>query len=107
MYDFVYILPVLAEPQQGVLDVAIRYWRSADKTEPRDINRLRFLLGDGIEELKEWDDLSEAEAKALSGRSAAVASMKLSRVLNEAKSLDRKSTRLTPVTFRSRMPSSA
>ncbi|MFP1482763.1 hypothetical protein ACLB1S_03605 [Escherichia coli] len=26
----------------------------ADKTEPRDINRLRFLLGDGIEELKEW-----------------------------------------------------
>ncbi|MCV5403534.1 DUF87 domain-containing protein, partial [Escherichia coli] len=40
----------------------------------------------GIEELKEWDDLSEAEAKALSGRSAAVASMKLSRVLNEAKS---------------------
>ena len=86
MDDIAEILPGLTEPQQRVLDVAIRYWRSIDKTEPRDINRLRYFLGDGIEELKEWDDLSEAEAKALSGRSAAVASMKLSRVLNEAQS---------------------
>ncbi|MDG3087789.1 ATP-binding protein [Vibrio hannami] len=86
MDDIAEILPGLTEPQQRVLDVAIRYWRSVDKTEPRDINRLRYFLGDGIEELKEWDDLSEAEAKALSGRSAAVASMKLSRVLNEAQS---------------------
>jgi hypothetical protein len=86
MDDVAEILPGLTEPQQRVLDVAIRYWRMADKTEPRDINRLRHLLGDGIEELREWDDLSEAEAKALNGRSAAVASMKLSRVLNEAQS---------------------
>lgn len=86
MDDIAEILPGLTEPQQRVLDVAIRYWRSVDKTEPRDINRLRYFLGDGIEELKEWSDLSEAEAKALSGRSAAVASMKLSRVLNEAQS---------------------
>lgn len=86
MDDIAEILPGLSEPQQRVLDVAIRYWRIADKTEPRDINRLRFLLGDGIEELRGWDDLSEAESKALSGRSAAVASMKLSRVLNEAQS---------------------
>ncbi|MDD5630803.1 MAG: DUF87 domain-containing protein [Methylococcales bacterium] len=86
MDDISEILPGLTEPQQRVLDVAIRYWRTADKTEPRDINRLRYLLGDGIEELRGWDDLSEAEAKALNGRSAAVASMKLSRVLNEAQS---------------------
>lgn len=86
MDDVAEILPGLTEPQQRVLDVAIRYWRTADKTEPRDINRLRHLLGDGLEELREWDDLSEAEAKALNGRSAAVASMKLSRVLNEAQS---------------------
>ena len=86
MDDVAEILPGLTEPQQRVLDVAIRYWRTADKTEPRDINRLRHLLGDGIEELREWDDLSDAEAKALNGRSAAVASMKLSRVLNEAQS---------------------
>jgi len=86
MDDIAEILPGLSEPQQRVLDVAIRYWRVADKTEPRDINRLRHLLGDGIEELRAWDDLSEAESKALNGRSAAVASMKLSRVLNEAQS---------------------
>lgn len=86
MDDVAEILPGLTEPQQRVLDVAIRYWRAVDRTEPRDINRLRFLLGDGLDELKEWDDLSESEAKALNGRSAAVASMKLSRVLNEAQS---------------------
>src|SRR5690606_13996354 len=86
MDDIAEILPGLTEPQQRVLDVAIRYWRATDKTEPRDINRLRYFLGNGIEQLKEWDDLSEAEAKGLSGRSAAVASMKLSRVLNEAQS---------------------
>lgn len=86
MDDVAEILPGLTEPQQRVLDVALRYWRTADKTEPRDINRLRHLLGDGIDELREWDDLSEAEGKALNGRSAAVTSMKLSRVLNEAQS---------------------
>ncbi|MFO8794493.1 DUF87 domain-containing protein [Legionella pneumophila serogroup 1] len=86
MDDISEILPGLTEPQQRVLDVAIRYWRTHDKTEPRDINRLRFFLSDGIEEIRAWDDLSEAEAKALNGRSAAVASMKLSRILNEAQS---------------------
>lgn len=86
MDDVAEILPGLTEPQQRVLDVAIRYWRTVDKTEPRDINRLRHFLGDGIDEVREWDDLSDAEAKALNGRSAAVASMKLSRVLNEAQS---------------------
>jgi len=86
MDDVAEILPGLTEPQQRVLDVAIRYWRTTDKTEPRDINRLRHFLGDGIDELREWDDLSDAESKALSGRSAAVALMKLSRVLNEAQS---------------------
>ena len=86
MDDVAEILPGLTEPQQRVLDVAIRYWRKTDKAEPRDINRLRYFLGDGIDELKRWDDLSEAEASALNGRSAAVASMKLSRVLNEAQS---------------------
>ncbi|KPZ55746.1 AAA-like domain protein [Pseudoalteromonas sp. P1-13-1a] len=86
MDDISEILPGLTEPQQRVLDVAIRYWRTVETVEPRDINKLRFFLGDGIEEVKKWDDLSSAEAQALNGRSAAVASMKLSRVLNEAQS---------------------
>ncbi|GAB4539031.1 MAG: hypothetical protein Tsb0014_29050 [Pleurocapsa sp.] len=84
--DLSEILPGLTEPQQRVLDVAIRYWRTKEKTEPRDINRLRYYLGDGLEELREWSELSSAEATALNNRSAAVASMKLSRVLNEAQS---------------------
>src|SRR5699024_7664249 len=47
---------------------------------------LRELLSGDLEELKSWDDLSDAESRALNGRSAAVASMKLQRVINEAKS---------------------
>jgi uncharacterized protein len=86
MDDISEILPGLTEPQQRVLDVAIRYWRLTERTEPRDINRLRNLLGDGLDELKEWDQLSQAEAAALNGRSAAVASLKLARVLSEAQS---------------------
>jgi uncharacterized protein len=86
MDDISEILPGLTEPQQRVLDVAIRYWRLTERTEPRDINRLRHLLGDGLDELKEWDQLSQAEAAALNGRSAAVASLKLARVLSEAQS---------------------
>ncbi|TCW19102.1 ATP-binding protein [Vibrio crassostreae] len=86
MDDISEILPGLTEPQQRVLDVAIRYWRTVETVEPRDINKLRYFLGDGIDEVKNWDDLSSAEAQALNGRSAAVASMKLSRVLNEAQS---------------------
>jgi DNA helicase HerA-like ATPase len=86
MDDISEILPGLTEPQQRVLDVAIRYWRNVDSAEPRDINRLRYLLSEGLEEIKQWEDLSSAEAQALNGRSAAVASMKLSRVLAEAQS---------------------
>ncbi len=84
MDDISQILPGLTEPQQRVLDVAIRYWRTVDATEPRDINRLRYFLSDGLDDVRQWDELSQAEAAALNSRSAAVASMKLSRVLAEA-----------------------
>jgi DNA helicase HerA-like ATPase len=84
MDDISQILPGLTEPQQRVLDVAIRYWRSVDATEPRDINRLRHFLSDGLDDVRQWDELSQAEAAALNSRSAAVASIKLSRVLAEA-----------------------
>jgi DNA helicase HerA-like ATPase len=86
MDDLSEILPGLTEPQQRVLDVAIRYWIAHEATTPRDINRLRYYLGDGIDDVRQWDELSQAEATALNGRSAAVASMKLSRVLQEAQS---------------------
>jgi DNA helicase HerA-like ATPase len=86
MDDISEILPGLTEPQQRVLDVAIRYWRVMDPAEPRDINRLRHFLGDGLEELQEWGEISQAERVALNARSAAVASLKLARVLHEAQS---------------------
>ncbi|MEH7372490.1 helicase HerA domain-containing protein [Priestia megaterium] len=86
MDDFEEILPGLTEPQQRVLDVALRYWKYKNPHPPRDIQDLRELLSGDLDELKEWDDLSSAEVKALNGRSAAVASIKLNRVINEAKS---------------------
>jgi len=86
MDDVVELLPDLTEPQQRVLDAAIRFWRVTDRVEPRDVNRLRYFLGDGLEDLQHWDQLSQAEASALNSRSAAITSMKLNRVLNEAQS---------------------
>lgn len=88
MDDLSSILPGLTDAQERVLDVAIRYWRAKYSNPPRDIQDLTYLLSDerGLDELKNWDKITEGEAKALNNRSAAVASMKLSRVINEAKS---------------------
>lgn len=87
MDDLSSVLPELTEPQQRVLDVAMRYWKIKYKDNQRDIQDLTRLLSDnGLDELKNWDELTEGEAKALNGRSAAVVSMKLYRVINEAKS---------------------
>lgn len=88
MDDLSSILPGLTEAQERVLDVAIRYWKAKYNNPPRDIQDLTYLLSDeqGLEELKNWENLTEGEAKALNNRSAAVASMKLTRVINEAKS---------------------
>ncbi|WP_155660809.1 helicase HerA domain-containing protein [Priestia megaterium] len=86
MDDLSSILPGLTEPQERVLDVAIRYWQVKYNTPPRDIQDLRGILAGDLEELREWEELSPAESKALNGRSAAVAASKLSRVINEARS---------------------
>jgi len=88
MDDLSSILPGLTEAQERVLDVAIRYWKAKYSNPPRDIQDLTYFLSDerGLEELKSWDNLTEGESKALNNRSAAVASIKLSRVINEAKS---------------------
>lgn len=85
MDDLTGILPGLTEPQQRVLDVAIRYWKTIGD-EPRDIQQLLKLLTDDLDVLREWEALSEAEAKALRGVSAAVAAIRLRRVINEARS---------------------
>ncbi len=86
MDDLSSILPGLTEPQERVLDVAIRYWKAKYNNPPRDIQDLMEILSGDLEELREWEELSSAEAKALNGRSAAVAATKLNRVINEARS---------------------
>lgn len=88
MDDLSSVLPGLTEPQQRVLDVAIRYWKIKYKNTEKDIQDLTHLLAtdSGLDELKNWEELTEGEAKALNGRSAAVVSMKLSRIINEARS---------------------
>ena len=86
MDDLSSILPGLTEPQERVLDVAIRYWIAKYNNPPRDIQDLREILAGDLEELRDWEELSPAEAKALNARSAAVAAAKLGRVINEARS---------------------
>jgi DNA helicase HerA-like ATPase len=86
MDDLSSVLPGLTEPQERVMDVAIRYWKAKHKNPPRDIQDLGYILSDGLEELKSWSEITEGEAKALNSRSAAVVSMKLGRVINEARS---------------------
>lgn len=86
MDDLSSILPGLTEPQERVLDVAIRYWVAKYSNPPRDIQDLMEILAGDLEELRNWEELRSAEAKALNGRSAAVAATKLGRVINEAKS---------------------
>jgi len=85
MDDLTGILPGLTEPQQRVLDVAIRYWKTT-ADEPRDIQQLLKLLTDDLDVLRGWGELSDAESKALRGVSAAVAAIRLRRVINEARS---------------------
>ena len=81
------ILPGLTEPQARVLDVAIRKWKKEEPDQPRDVNTLLDLLGKRIDDVKEDEslDLTDAEKKALGARSAAIAAVRLKRVLNEAK----------------------
>ncbi|HBY97759.1 MAG TPA: nucleoside triphosphate hydrolase [Chloroflexi bacterium] len=85
MDDLAGILPGLSEPQQRVLDVAVRYWKRHFDG-PRDIQSLLTLLTDDLDTLRTWDELSSAEASALRGVSAAVAAIRLRRVINEARS---------------------
>jgi DNA helicase HerA-like ATPase len=83
--EFGSILPGLSEPQQRVLDAALRYWTRTTSA-PRDAMTLLALLTDRLEELRGWDGLSEAEAQALNVRSAAVAAIRLRRLINDARS---------------------
>lgn len=84
--EFSGVLPGLTEPQQRVLDVALRYWKE-HFDEPRDIQEL-FAILDDLERLKSWvsQSGSPGEANALKGGSANIAAIRLRRMINEAQS---------------------
>jgi len=84
--EFSGVLPGLTEPQQRVLDVALRYWKESFE-EPRDIQELFGVLDD-LERLKRWvsESGSPGEASALKGGSANIAAIRLRRMINEAQS---------------------
>ncbi|MCK9521423.1 MAG: ATP-binding protein [Proteobacteria bacterium] len=84
--EFSGVLPGLTEPQQRVLDVALRYWKE-NFEEPRDIQEL-FAVLDDLERLKTWvsESGSTGEASALKGGSANIAAIRLRRMINEAQS---------------------
>ena len=83
--EFSSVLPGLSEPQQRVLDAALRYWSKTTKP-PRAADSLLSVLTDRLDDLKGWDELSEAEAGALNARSAAVVAIRLRRLINDSKS---------------------
>jgi len=83
--DLQELLPDITEPQQRVLGVALRYWLDTTRP-PRDVNDLPLLLTERLESLRRWDQLYEAERKALNDRSASIVSLRLRRLINEAKS---------------------
>jgi len=84
--EFSGVLPGLTEPQQRVLDVALRYWKE-NFEEPRDIQEL-FAVLDDLDRLKTWvaESGSSGEANALKGGSANIAAIRLRRMINEAQS---------------------
>ncbi len=83
--EFGAVLPGLSEPQERVLDAALRYWTKTTKA-PRAADSLLSMLTDRLEELKNWEELSKPESDALNARSAAVVAIRLRRLINDSKS---------------------
>lgn len=81
------ILPGLTEPQIRVLDAAIRKWKKEQPTQPRDVSVLLDLLSKRLDDVRDDPNLNltDEEKKALGGRSAAIAAMRLRQLLQEAK----------------------
>lgn len=82
--DLVEIFPDTSEAQQRVLGIALRYWIE-NTTPPRDTNVLVSLLTERLGELAQWKQLYDSERKVLNERSASIVSLRLKRLLAEAK----------------------
>ncbi len=94
------ILPGLTEPQMRVLDAAIRKWKREQPSQPRDVQTLIELLSRRLDDVRDDPDLglSDEEKKALGGRSAAIAGIRLRQLLQEARAFyDARSKSVTDV----------
>ena len=83
--DMLEIFPDMSEAQQRVLGLALRYWIETTSS-PRDTNALVSLLTERLDELTHWKQLYDSERKVLNERSASIVSLRLKRLITEAKS---------------------
>jgi len=83
--EFSAVLPGLPEAQQRVLDAALRFW-SKTTSPPRAADALLSVLTDRLDDLRSWDELTEAESNSLNVKSAAIVAIRLRRLINESKS---------------------
>jgi hypothetical protein len=79
------IFPEMTEPQQRVLQVALRYWEKRSDP-PRDPAELIKLCTSELDQLKNWSELSEGERKSISSRSASIVALRLRNLLDDARS---------------------
>lgn len=78
------IFPEMTEPQQRILQVVLRYWEKQSDP-PRDPTELIRLCTNELNQLKNWDELSEGERKSISSRSASIVALRLRNLLDDAK----------------------
>lgn len=79
------IFPESTEPQQRMLQVALKYWERHSEP-PRDPRELIQLCTTDIDKLKQWDELSEGERKTISSRSSSIVALRLRNLIDDAKS---------------------
>jgi DNA helicase HerA-like ATPase len=78
------IFPEITEPQQRVLQVALKYWEKRSDP-PRDPRELIELCTSDLTSLKNWSELSEGERKSISSRSASIVALRLRNLIDDAK----------------------
>jgi len=79
------IFPEMTEPQQRVLQVVLKYWEKHSEA-PRDPTELIELCTSGLDDLRNWEELSEGERKTISSRSTSIVALRLRNLLNDARS---------------------
>jgi DNA helicase HerA-like ATPase len=79
------IFPESTEPQQRLLQVALKYWERHSEP-PRDPRELIQLCTTDLDKLKQWEELSEGERKTISSRSSSIVALRLRNLLDDAKS---------------------